>query len=274
MLKLLILLLVCYVTMVGLLYAMQRKLLYFPSTVIGTPDQHQLSGFTDLRLKTTDGVSIQTWYKQAAEGFPTIAYFHGNGGNIGGRALIYDTLVQQGFGVMALSYRGYGASEGSPTESGLYEDARTALGYLMVTQQLPPEQIILFGESLGSGVAVQMALEFPVGMLALQSPYRSVAERAAEIYPWVPVKLLIKDRFPSIEKIGKVTAPVLILHGERDEVIPAAHGRSIYEATRATKRAHFMPHVNHNDFDSRVVSSHLLDYATELGLIRGYAKQN
>ncbi|MFW0776547.1 MAG: alpha/beta hydrolase [Rickettsiales bacterium] len=257
-----------YLMMVTLLFVFQRSLIYHPSRDIVAPHSYGLAEFQDIRIQTTDNVSIQMWYRPAKAGYPTIAYFHGNAGNLGDRSLIFSALADQGFGVLGTGYRGYGKSDGAPSEQGLYADARAAISYLTNTVGLSETEIILYGESLGTGVATQMATEYKVGMLALQAPYRSLAGRAAEIYFYVPVKLLIKDKLYSIKKIARVQAPLLVFHGELDNVIPLEHGKSIYEAATSPKRAFFLPHVGHNDFDSNAVSAHLLDFAKEHGLVK------
>lgn len=260
-------LIVLYALLVIGMYVFQRKLMYLPSTVIEAPEAYGLEGFGDVRFKTEDGLSIQLWHRPAAGGFPTIVYFHGNAANLANRAGIYAALAEHGFGVLAVSYRGYGKSEGSPSEDGLYKDARGGIRFLTEGQKIPLSRIVLFGESLGSGVAVQMATEFDIAAIVLEAPYTSVVNRAAEIYFYVPVRFLIKDRFDSIRKISRVKAPVLIFHGELDETIPPAHGRALMEAATAPKQAFFFPLVGHNDFDSELLASHMADFARQHRLI-------
>jgi fermentation-respiration switch protein FrsA (DUF1100 family) len=256
-----------YITLVGLMYILQRKMMYMPAKDIQQVEQYGLFGFGEHFVKTSDGVNIQLWYKPAAAGFPTIIYFHGNAGHIGDRAILLGALADKGFGVLATSYRGYGKSEGSPTEQGLYNDARASIDFLVSKQQVPISQIMLFGESLGTGIATQMATEYPVGALMLQAPYMSVAGRAAEIYYYIPVRLLIADKFDSIDKIDKVKCPLLIFHGELDDIIPIAHGKALFAKATCQKRSYFLPSVRHNDFDSGVISAHVLDFAKEHSLV-------
>lgn len=260
-------LLFAYAFIMAAMYLLQRNLLYLPDKAIAAPQDYGLSGFEDERATTADGITVQLWHRPAADGFPTVLYLHGNASHLGNRAGILSALAERGFGVLGLSYRGYGKSQGKPTENGLYQDARAAMRFLTETQRLPSQHILLYGESLGSGVAVQMATEFAAGGLILQSPYTSVAGRAAEIYFYIPVQWLIKDRFDSIRKIARVKAPILILHGERDDTIPAAHGRALLEAAASQAEAVFFPHVSHNDFDSGVISAHVLDFARKQSLI-------
>jgi uncharacterized protein len=265
---LLLFLIVTYAGLVALLYVAQRKLIYLPDKNIESPEAYGLSGFSDERATGSDGVAVQLWYHAAQTGFPTIVYYHGNASHIGNRAGILAALADQGFGVLGVSYRGYGKSAGAPSEQGIYADARAAIAFLTENKKIPISSVALFGESLGTGVAVQMATEYPVAMLILQAPYKSVAGRAGELYYWVPVNFLIKDRFDSIDKIARVKAPLLIFHGELDTIIPIGHGRALYDKAASPKRSHFLPRVAHNDFDSGFISSHVLDFAREQGLIQ------
>jgi fermentation-respiration switch protein FrsA (DUF1100 family) len=245
------------------MYTFQRKLMYLPSKHIDAPRNYGLEGFSDMRAKTSDGVTVQLWYHPAENNMPTIVYFHGNAAHLGNRAGKFAAFAHDGFGVLALGYRGYGASEGEPTEQGLYSDARAAIAYATKENNIPLTKIMLYGESLGSGVAVQMATEYKVGALLLEAPYTSVVNRAAEIYFFVPVKFLIHDHYDSISKISTVKMPVLIFHGEQDITIPLAHGKAILAAANEPKKAYFFPHIGHTDFDSGLISTHVVEFAHE-----------
>ena len=249
------------------LYANQRKMIYHPDTQIGSPESYGLTGFEE-RFIRKDHAALQLWLHQASADMPMVVYFHGNASHLGNRASIFAALAAKGFGVVAVSYRGYGKSMGVPTEAGIYEDARAAMAYVAQDLKVPVAQTMVFGESLGTGVAVQMASEFAVGALVLQAAYLSVAQRASEIYPYIPVKLLIKDRFHSLKKIPGVKAPLLLFHGELDDTIPLAHGKQLFAAATSPKTSYFFPQTNHNDFDSAVISEHVLAFAKEHQLIR------
>jgi len=259
--------LVAYLLVVGCIYAFQRHLMYHTDRNIGPPAQYHLSGFSEGFVTTSDNETIQFWYHPADAGFPTIVYYHGNAYTLGDRADIFSAMSSKGFGLLAISYRGYGKSTGEPTEQGIYIDARTALHYALESLHIPVSHVILFGESLGTGVAVQMATEYDVGGIVLQSPYTSVEERAAEIYNFVPVKYLIKDKYDTIDKIAYVKAPLLLFHGDRDVVIPVAHGHAVLAAATSPKDAFFFPENGHNDFDSAVISEHVLHFADKYHLI-------
>jgi fermentation-respiration switch protein FrsA (DUF1100 family) len=259
--------LLLYALLIAGMFKFQRQLMYLPNRAIDPPAHYGLEGFADLRAKSSDGVTVQVWYRAAKPGMPTIVYFHGNAAHLGNRAGKFAAFAHDGFGVLALGYRGYGASEGSPTEEGIYNDARAAIAFATKEKNIPLSHIMLYGESLGSGVATQMATEYAVGALVLEAPYTSVVNRAAEIYFYVPVRFLIHDHYDSIGKIGKVKAPVLIFHGMEDITIPAAHGKAILAAANEPKKAYFFPHIGHTNFDSGLISAHVLEFAKEHGLI-------
>ena len=236
-----------YLGFVALLYAGQRKMLYFPDPTRYAPAATGLPGAEELMLDTADGEKIVAWHVPANADKPVVIYFQGNGGGLNLRARRFRRLTEDGTGLIALSYRGYGGSSGSPSEQGLRQDAAAA--YEFAVARYAPERIVLWGESLGTGVAVALAAEQPVGRVLLESPYTSTADLAAAAYPFVPVRLLMKDQFRSDHRIGAVTVPVLVLHGVRDRVVPIAYGERLFGLIRAPKRFVRLPEADHNDHD-------------------------
>ena len=231
-----------YIIVVLFLYLNQRKFLYFSYSEIGTPAEYGLVGFDEITLTTADGVNIATWYKKSSENQPTFVYFHGNGGNLANRANRFAILAEKGYGVLAVSYRGYGKSGGKSTEQGLYEDARAAIKFA----KNQDENIILIGESLGTGVAIQMATEFDgLKGLVLDAPYESIEKVIKKKYFWLPLNLLLKDKYVSIDKIGNVKIPVLILHGELDEIVLVSQGKAIYKTANEPKKIVLYPEYYH-----------------------------
>jgi uncharacterized protein len=238
-----------YVLLVALAYFGQHALLYFPDRARTPPAE---AGFPEAQegvLETTDGERVIVWHVPPAEGKPVFLYFHGNGGALLNRVRRFRGLIQGGNGLVALSYRGYGGSTGSPSEAGLLADAAAA--YAFTASRYPPERIVLFGESLGTGVAISIAAEQPVGRVILQAPYPSIVDLGAAAYPFLPVRLLLRDRFHSDEKAGQVTAPVLVLHGERDEVVPLASGERLFALIHAPKKFVRFPQGGHVDLDQQ-----------------------
>ena len=232
------------------MYLFQRQFMYFPDGSEALPLNYDLENFTRVPLVSGDGTAIAVWVHPARTGMNTIVYFHGNAGHLGYRADKFRAFAEAGFGLVAVSYRGYGGSEGQPTETGLYDDAATALSYALNTLHIPENNIILYGESLGTGIATHLATTHPqIALLVLEAPYRSVEARAQELYPYLPVHYLIKDRYPQAALMAEVKAPVLIFHGTDDVIIPIQHGRDVYAATQAPKHLAVFEGKGHTNFD-------------------------
>lgn len=240
--------LVGYAGLLGAMYLFQRSLMYFPETIRTAPKAAGLPDTREITLTTTDGETLVAWYRPAPDGKPLILYFHGNAGSLRLRAERFGKLIAAGNGLLAVSYRGYGGSTGVPSEDGLLEDARAAYAYAAAL--VPPSRIVPFGESLGTGVAIALAAEKPVAKLILDAPFTSAAAIAAAAYPFVPVRLLMKDQFRSSERMERVTVPVLVLHGERDRVIPIASAEELYAQIKGPKRFVRFPKGEHVNLDS------------------------
>ncbi len=229
-------------------YLGQRRLLYFPDPTRVAPSQTGLKDVAERIIATSDGETLIAWQGKARSGQPTLLYFHGNGGSVAGRATLIAKYMMRGRGVMMMSYRGYGGSSGSPSERANVADARLAFDSLLA-DGVRPQDIILYGESLGTGIAVQLAGERNVGGVILDSPYTSVVDRAAELYPFLPVGLILSDRYETSRHIAKLHAPLLIVHGEADEVIPVAMGRKLFALANEPKEIVTLPGAGHNDHD-------------------------
>jgi fermentation-respiration switch protein FrsA (DUF1100 family) len=239
-----------YSALVAFLYFFQRHLIYLPAQFLRPPSHYGLSAVEEVTIKTKDGLKLVAWYRAPKENQPILLYFHGNTGHLGNRAEKLATFLDSPIGLLAISYRGYGGSEGSPSEEGLYADASAAVQFA-VSRGFSLEQIVLYGESLGTGVAVHAATEFPsVRALVLEAPYLSVKKRAQEKYPYMPVDYILKDHFDSESKIRNVKAPILIFHGHRDEVIPFMHGQVLFALANEPKEGHWYPDVHHTDFSA------------------------
>ncbi len=231
---------------IGFFYFMQRRMLYFPQSGNLDPATWGMAQMKLVELKTADKLLLGAWYRPARDSHsPTIVYFHGNAGHIGYWGTAINPYINPGYGLLLLEYRGYGTNPGSPTEKGFYLDARAAMEFLK-NEGVAPREIVLFGESLGSGVAVQMASEFPVAAVILQSPYTSIVDVARIHYPFLPVRLLLKDRYNSISKIEKLKAPLFIIHGEQDEIIPVKLAEQLYAAAPQPKKLKIYPNAGHN----------------------------
>jgi hypothetical protein len=234
-----------YLAILLYMYVQQRSLQYFPGREGTAPEQLGLSGVSEHRVATPDGETIVLWQAEPKPGHPTILFFHGNGGEISGRQDRMAFYQAQGFGALFVSYRGYGGSTGSISEQGFMTDALTAYDFLRA-RGVPPEKIAAVGESLGTGVAVQLAAQRPVAALVLEAPFTAAVDVAAEIYPWLPVRLLMKDQFISRDHIGKVKTPLLIIHGDADRVIPVKQGRALFAMANEPKKLVILSGESHD----------------------------
>ena len=234
-----------YVAIVALAFFLQRAMMYFPETLRTTPQEAGFSEAEELVLDTADGERVIVWHVPPQAENPVVVYFHGNGGALHYRVPRFRALTSSGFGLLALSYRGYGGSTGYPTESGLIADAEAVYGF--ARSRYPAERIAVWGESLGSAVAVALASERDVARIVLEAPFASAVEIGASAYPFLPVRWLMKDQFRSDLRAGKLRAPVLILHGERDDVVPIVSGERLYALIDAPKRFVRFPDAGHND---------------------------
>lgn len=240
------------------MYFGQRKLMYIPSQAIFSPQDVQVPGFEEVTLTTSDQLNLRSWYFKA-DNKPTILYLHGNAGNFAHRAPIVKAYMAHGYGVLLLGYRGYGGNPGSPTEAGLYRDARAGVEFLK-SHGVKPANIVLFGESLGTGVAVQMALEYPVKSLVLQSAYTSMVDVGHYHYPFLPVSWLLKDRYDSASKIERIKQPLLFLHGINDRIVPVTLAKKLVALANAPKVAKYYPDHGHNDLVSQQLQADVLDF--------------
>lgn len=225
----------------------EEAFIYFPSRGdVGTPADRGLD-YQEAYLTAEDGVRLHGWLVPG-RGPLTLLWLHGNAGHIGHRleqlALIRERL---GVGVFLLDYRGYGRSEGRPSEDGTYRDASAALTYLQAQPGVDAAGIVLYGQSLGGAVAVELATRERVRGLILEAPFASVPAMARAVYPFLPVGPFLRNRYDSLARIGSVGAPVLILHSERDEVVPYEQGRALFAAAAEPKRFHTIVGAGHND---------------------------
>jgi uncharacterized protein len=243
---------VLYSAMTFTLWALQRELLYHPDARERVPPSYypMLAGVQELELTTADGIELVAWYAPAPRGRPTVVIFHGNASSLRGERYRLKHFMDASMGVLLVAYRGYSGNPGSPTEEGLYADARSALDWLEAGG-VPRASTVLYGASLGSGVATKMAAERDFGALVLEAPFTSTVDVAAHRFPIIPVRWLMADRFDSIARIGAIHEPLLIMHGDADYVIPQSQARRLFAAAHEPKQAFWPSGVGHNDlFDS------------------------
>ncbi len=232
-----------YGALIAIMFLLQRSFLYFPSADL----QPLTDGMRLVETGTADGLTLSHWYRPPAQpGAPVIVVFQGNAGNLSHRVPKFIGLAGQGLGLFFVGYRGYGGNPGEPHQDGLLADGRSVLDWL-AGQGIGPERVVLYGESLGSGVAVHLAAERSVAGVVLEAPYSSVAEVAQHHYWYLPAKWLILDKWNSVAWVNQLSVPLLVVHGERDRVIPARFGKRLFAAAREPKELLLHPDAGHND---------------------------
>jgi fermentation-respiration switch protein FrsA (DUF1100 family) len=236
---------VTYAVLIAALYLNQRSIMYHPDQTVPDLAAMGLQDMSVRHIETGDGFKLLAWWKPPADKTrPTIVFFHGNAGNIGHRRYQARQYMDAGLGLLLVSWRYNAGAGGEPSEAGLLADGRAALDFV-AAQGISEQATVLYGASLGSGVAVAMAVERKVGGLVLLYPYSSMTDVAADRFWFAPVGLLIKDEYDSVTRIGKVTAPILLIHGERDNVIPVRFARRLFAAAPEPKEGHFLPEGTH-----------------------------
>jgi fermentation-respiration switch protein FrsA (DUF1100 family) len=236
-----------YGGLLALMYVFQRALMYFPDATQMLPAQAGLPQADEVTFQSDDGERLIAWSVAGRADKPVVLYFQGNAGGLNLRAERFSWLTADGTGLLALCYRGYGGSTGKPSEDGLIRDARAA--YDFASARYPAKRIVLFGESLGTAVAIALAAERAVAGLILDAPFTSAADVGAAAYPFAPVRWLIRDTFRSDQRIGRVSAPILVLHGERDGIIPISFAERLFALAHEPKRMVRFPQGDHMNLD-------------------------
>ncbi|GJL84682.1 MAG: alpha/beta hydrolase [Micavibrio sp.] len=249
---------VVYLLALLFMYFNQRGMMYFPATGRPDPATYGAQDVVEIvRVTTEDGLDLQGWYiAPQDQNKPVIVNFHGNAGHYGDRLPKMAGFVREGYGLLLAEYRGYGGNPGKITEQGLYQDARAYLDWLAKKDV----ETVLYGESLGSGVVVQMATEHMVAAVVLEAPYSTIAEVAQSIYFYMPVKWLMKDQYRSTDKIAAIKASLLIVHGEKDGTIPIRFARKLFQAAVQPKRFVALESAAHNDVYDHGAERHILDF--------------
>jgi uncharacterized protein len=230
------------------LFLLQRSFLFpIPQTARTTPGAAGFPRAEEHVLTTADGEKVIAWHVAAKPGHPVVLYFHGNGDFLAGFFGRFRDILADGTGVVALSYRGYAGSSGQPSEQGLLRDAAAA--YAFTTARYSADKIVAWGFSLGSGVAVALAAGQPVGKLILEAPFTSITDVTSSLLPVMPMRWLMRDPFRSDQRIARVTAPLLIMHGAADPTIPIRFGERLFALAREPKQFVRFPQGGHNDLD-------------------------
>ena len=259
------LLIVLYLVLAAYLYIQQRSFLYFPDARRPAVADAEIPELREIQLTTAEGLHLLAWYvPPPSPGRPVVLYFHGNGGNIADRTGRIAMFARANYGVLMPEYRGYGGNPGSPSEQAFITDAEVALSFLH-REAMDNQAIVVYGESLGTGIAVALAEKRLMQALVLDAPYTNIAAVAEKRFFFLPVRWMLKDLFDSLSRIGNIRAPVLIIQGERDGVIPPALGRALFAKAQEPKELWTDPDGNHSDLLERGAIKVVLDFLEKHG---------
>jgi fermentation-respiration switch protein FrsA (DUF1100 family) len=237
------------VTVLALFWIGQRRLIYYPSGDVERPGDVGLPRAEAVTFTTEDDLTLHGWFvpSETAPSLGTVIVFNGNAGNRAYRADLGRAFAHHGYAVLLFDYRGYGGNAGSPSETGLTRDAQAALRFVTSRPGVDATRIIYFGESLGAAVAIRLAVEHPPRALILRSPFSSLVDVARHHFSWLPVGLLLSDRFPSLDRITTIRCPLLVIAGDRDTIVPAEQSRRLFAAALEPKQLLIVAHADHND---------------------------
>jgi uncharacterized protein len=248
----------------GLLWAVQRSLIYLPDTGPVPPAAEALPGARDVVLTTSDGLELGAWFLPGDDGAPAVLVANGNAGHRGYRAPLAAALHEAGLSVLLFDYRGFGGNPGSPSSDGLALDVRAARAFLIEDADVPPDRLLYFGESLGAAVVTELATEHPPAGLVLRSPFVDLASVAAVHYPFLPARALLRDRFPVAEQLARVEVPTTVVLGTADAIVPPAQSGAVADAAGRLHRLVEVDGADHNDaalLDGAEVVDAILDLA-------------
>jgi uncharacterized protein len=248
-----IVILLIYLSVLIYLFFFQRNLLYHPNENNYSGDKLKVD-IEEVQIKTSDNINLLGWFhKKDINKFKTIVYFHGNAGRLENRIHKLNHFKDINVNFLIISWRGFSGNSGKPSEQGLYKDGKSAIDWLK-NMGLSEKNIILYGESLGTGIAIQIAQNKKFAGLILETPFTSMIDAAKNVYPYIPVGLLLKDRYENDKKIKNINIPVLVMHGEEDQIVPFKMGKKIYEIANQPKYSYFTKYDNHMmEYDEKLV---------------------
>ena len=246
MLKIIIFLIIIVFLFLVYMRLFERRSIFYPGRRIEfTPASNGLD-YEEVFFTTEDGLKLNGWFIPARDPYPVVLYFHGNAGNISHRIEIARFFHEKNLSFFIIDYRGFGKSQGRPSEQGTYLDALAAYEYLVQVRGVPAEKIVLYGKSLGAAVAIDLAARVKAGALISESAFTSSADVAKDIYKFIPIWFFVTQKYDSLKKVGKIDMPKLFIHSKNDEIIPFRHGERLFEAAREPKEFYVMQ-GGHND---------------------------
>ncbi len=245
---------IAYLVLLVFIYFYQRNLLYHPSENNYQNDKVKFS-YDEIFIKVDDKIKLKSWIiNKNLKKFKTLVFFHGNAGELSNRIYKLNELNKLDINILLISWRGFSGNEGSPTEDNLYKDAEAAIQWLN-RKEVKNNRIILYGESLGTGVAVEIGKKNNFNSIILESPFTSMENAAKIYYPYLPVKLLLKDKYDSLSKITTIKTPILIMHGKKDDIVPFSMGKELFEKANNPKHSYFTSDDDHMmEFNDQIIT--------------------
>ena len=260
MIKYLFLIPLIYILVGFILFLMQRKLTFNKSGKPSDPDHYGLNNVDEVFLEVSDSLKLLAWFSRPVNNKPVIVYFHGNSFDIGERAYRIKNYIKEGFGVLLPAYRGFSGNKGNPTEKNIYNDSKLFINWLIDKNNIKENDIILYGESLGTAVAVELGRYKSYKAVILEAPFTSVVEIAKKTYPIYPVKYLIWDKFENLFKINDLVSPILFIHGKKDEIVPFEMGKKLYEKYNKKKEYIFIDEAMHNNLYEYGIADKVIEF--------------
>ena len=246
------------------LYLLQRKILFNISGQPRDPSHYGLEAVKKIQILTNDGISLLSWYVKGNEKTPLLVYFHGNSFDIGERAYRIKRYIDKNWAVLLVSWRGYSGNKGNPTEKNLYIDGEATLKWIIQNTNYQFKDLVIYGESLGSGVAVELGKKYEFASIVLEAPFTSVVDIAQQRYRIFPIKFFVKDKFNNLEKINKLKSPLLIISGKKDEVVPHIHSKILFQEAKVVKESVFIDEAMHNNLYDFGIEKHVISFTLKV----------
>ena len=252
-LQIILIIFLIYSFVLVFLYFYQRNLLYHPNENNYSDDKITVN-IEKVNIKTSDNINLLGWYHEKnLKEFKTLIFFHGNAGSLENRIHKLNHFKDMNVNFLIIAWRGFSGNSGEPSENGLYKDGKSAIDWL-IKKDISEQKLMLYGESLGTGVAVHLAQNRNFSGVILETPFTSMIDAAKTFYPYIPVKLLLKDKFENYKKIKNINSPILIMHGEADQIVPFSMGKKLYEIANKPKYSYFTKYDNHMmEYDEKLI---------------------
>ena len=247
-----------------LLYIFQRRIIFNKSGHPGAPRDYNLDKTEEIYIKTEDNLDLLSWYHKGDDSLPLLVYFHGNSFHIGDRAYRMQKYIENNWSILLVSWRGFGGNKGKPTEKNFYKDSKAVLKWIENNTKFQFKDLVIYGESLGSGVAVELGTKHKFLSIVLEAPFTSISDIAKIRYKIFPTKYLVKDKFDNLSKINKIISPLLIISGKRDEIVPHEHSIILLDKAKVIKKGVFVDEAIHNNLYDFGIEKNVINFNLSL----------